>query len=455
MKLPVVAIVGQPNTGKSSLFNRLINKRYAITAKEAGTTRDRIYHTVEGDGLDYILVDTGGISLDASHHTLDEDIKKQVDLAVQEADIILFTIDSKHEEISSSDYFIADNLRRAQTKKKKVIPVLTKCDHGEDLTGFHQIYEFGLGEPEQVSAAHKYGISQLGERIEAQLSQLGFKREEKAEDKDGQIPQIAVVGRPNVGKSSLVNAMLNEDKLVVSDMPGTTVDTTDSMITYEGQKFNFIDTAGMRRRGKIETGIEKFSVIRSMQAIYRSDVSLLLIDAEEGVSKQDQHIAGEIVDQRKGLIIIVNKWDLMEPGEEDRKRFMLELKRKFPFVPWAVPVFVSAKNKKGITKMFPYILEIIKERHKRISTGLLNGFLRKIMSAHLPSGTSNIIPKIYYISQVDVNPPHFVIFVNTKKAFHFSYYRYLENRIREEFGFNGTAIRIEFKEKKEDAPKKG
>lgn len=453
MKIPVVAIVGQPNTGKSSLFNRMVQKRQAITAREAGTTRDRIYHTVETSKMDFILVDTGGINLGDEVHTLDDDIRKQVDLAIAEADVILFTVDAKPGEISAVDYSIAEKLRTFQSAQKKVIVVLTKCDQGHEASDFNEVFKFGLGEPFPVSAFHKFGIDDLQDRTIAELSKLGYKKPKKVESTGETLPQIAVVGRPNVGKSSLVNALLNEDKLVVSDMPGTTVDTTDSLITYQDKKFVFIDTAGIRRRGKVETGIEKFSVVRSLQGIYRSDVSLLVLDAEEGISKQDQHIAGEIVDQRKGLILVVNKWDVKDPGEEDRKKFVLQLRRKFPFIPWAVPVFVSAKNKKGIAKMFPFIDQIIKERHKRISTGVLNTFFRKIMSAHMPTGASRIIPKMYYISQVDVNPPHFVVFVNHKEAFHFSYIRYLENRLRDEFGFEGTAIRIDFKEKEKDGRK--
>lgn len=450
MRLPVVAIIGQPNTGKSSLFNRIINKRYAITAREAGTTRDRIYHKVENPDIDFLLVDTGGLEIGKSGHNLEEDIKRQALVAVEDADIILFTIDSKQEQLESSDFYIADYLRKNAPKKTKIILIFTKCDHGDNINHLVEAYRFGFGDPVHVSSFHKLGTEQLKDTILQELKRQGFKKIEMKEEGEDAIPQIAVVGKPNVGKSSLINGILNEEKLIVSDIPGTTVDNTDTAVTFHKETYNFIDTAGIRRRGKIKKGIEKFSVLRSLQAIYRSDIALLVLNAEEDISKQDQSIAGEIVEQNRGCIIIVNKWDTQETGTEARHKFLDKLQYNFPFLAWAPVLFVSAKTRKNIPKLFPLINDAMRERTKRISTAVLNQFLRDVMSKRSPTGTKRVRPKIYYITQVGVSPPHFIFFVNKKSSFHFSYRRFLHNRLREYFGFVGTSIRVEFKEKEQE-----
>lgn len=453
MKLPVVAIVGQPNTGKSSLFNRIINRRQAITTSEAGTTRDRIFATVENKKLEYLLVDTGGIVSHSDDAIFDEDIKKQVALAVEDADIIVFTIDIKKSELDNNDRYVAEYLRKNAAADKKVYVVLTKADSiNQNFDHLYELYEFGFGDPILVSALHNFGVESLQESICNELLEAGFKKMPKQEE--SRYPNMAVVGKPNAGKSSLINALLEEDRLVVSDIPGTTVDATDSLVEHEGKTYNFIDTAGIRRRGKIEKGIEKFSVIRCLQAVHRADIVLFVMDASEPISKQDQHIAGQIADEKKGLIIVANKWDLKEKGEEPRKAFLADLRYRFPFIAWASMVFLSSKTGRGLKQLFPHVERILEERQKRITTGQMNQFLREVVGRHMPTGTTRYIPKMYYVSQVETNPPHFIFFVNHKKAFHFSYRRYIENRLREEFGFDGTGIKVEFRERNEDKEKK-
>ncbi len=449
MSLPVVAIIGRPNVGKSTLFNALIKERKAIVSAVAGTTRDRVYQRVAGDKLDYMLVDTGGLDFDQKG-IIEENVKLQAQVGIQEADLLVFILDAK-EEITMLDEQVVEYLRK-NVDPEKIIFVANKCDRQIKPGELSDFLAFGFGEPLQVSAVQRQGVGSLKEIIEKNLGDFGFKKIE--EDKDDERIKVAFVGKPNAGKSSLINAFLNEEKLIVSEIAGTTVDATDTQINYEGKEFTLIDTAGVRRKGKVEAGIEKYSVIRVFDAIDRADVVCMLIDGKKGVTKQDQHIIELIQKAETGLILVVNKWDTQEKGEEARDHFFGYLRRKFAFIPWAPAIFVSAKTKRNIFKVFSLVEEINQERQKRITTGQFNDFIENTTMKHLPSGTKIVRPKILYGSQVDVNPPHFRIYINQTKYFHFSYFRYFENRLREKFGFAGTGIKIEWIERDKKKKKK-
>lgn len=447
--LPIVAIIGRPNVGKSTLFNALIKERKAIVSDVAGTTRDRVYQRVEGKNQDYMLVDTGGLDFDSTG-VIEENVKLQAQVGINEADLLVFVLDAK-EELTMLDEQVVDYLRK-KVDPEKIIFVANKCDRQIKPGELSDFLTFGFGEPMQISAVQRQGMDTLKNKVEMRLGDFGFKKSE--EDDDENMIKVALVGKPNVGKSSLVNAYLNEEKLIVSPIAGTTVDATDTKIKYEGKEFTFIDTAGIRRKGKVEAGIEKYSVIRVFDAIDRADVVCMLIDGEQGVTNQDQHIVEIIKKANTGLILVVNKWDTQEKGEEARNHFFRYLKRKFSFIPWAPAIFVSAKTKRNIVKVFPIVEEIYKERQKRVTTGQLNDFIETTTMKHLPSGTKNVRPKILYGSQVDTNPPHFRIYINQIKYFHFSYFRYFENRLREKFGFAGTGIKIEWIEREKKHKKR-
>jgi len=460
VRIPIVAIIGKPNVGKSSLFNRIFGKRQAVVANEAGTTRDRIIQKIETKDSVFFLVDTGGIQLE-NDNSLEDDVLSQAQLAVKEADIIIFLVDSQT-EFTSDDNDIAEILRKQKKDSTKIFLVLSKCDSNRGGTVYDRTdaYTFGFGEPICVASIHNFGVDQLLNEIDIELKNRDFVKpsvqveENTNKDEKKDTPKIAVLGRPNVGKSSFINALLNVPKLIVSDVAGTTRDSTDSLVKFQQEEYVFVDTAGIRRRGKVVPGIEKFSVMRSMTALMQSDIVLMMLDGSKFVSKQDQHIAGEILDEKKGLILVVNKWDLTDQDEEAREKYIRHLRYKFAFMPWAPVVFVSAKNKKNISKIFPIIKNIILERQKRITTAKLNDFQQETMHQHMPTGTKNIKPKIYYVTQTGVNPPEFVLFVNNTAAIHFSYRRYLENKLRKVFGFNGTGIRMVYREKDKRRRKK-
>lgn len=431
--------------GKSTLFNRLIGKRYAITAEEAGTTRDRIFHPCTIEKQEFTLVDTGGIE-DAKGQTIEDNIQMQSKLAIEDADLIMFTIDGT-QPLTVDDFKAAELLRKSD---KKVILIANKCDniHGIDQSNIYDSYQLGFGEPIQISAIHKIGSDQLNKAITTELKKIKKTKPKVAKipkSKQAELTNICFIGRPNVGKSSLVNALFGEDKVMVSDIPGTTRDATDTLIEYEGKKFNFMDTAGLRRRGKIERGIEKFSAIRSLESIERCDVACLVLDGEKRISNQDCHVAQYILEKYRGLIIVVNKIDLLEKGEEERNKIVLNLQRRFSFVPWAPVIFVSAKNKRNITKIFDLAEEIKVERNKRIPTREFNLFIEQMVARHHQSTIGSTSPKIFYSTQIGENPPHFNFVVNNPSNFHFSYMRYIENRIREKYGFAGTPLRLSVK----------
>ncbi|MCK5613657.1 ribosome biogenesis GTPase Der, partial [Candidatus Pacearchaeota archaeon] len=383
---------------------------------------------------------------------------------------IIFMVNGRGE--FSSDDFKAAELLRLQSNKKPVLLVANKCDHPVTEVELAHMYELGLGEPYAISAIHKTGVDHLiGDVIKALKDRhfLTKKSEQykKIKEFDQSHLNISLVGKTNVGKSSLINALSNQEKLIVSETPHTTRDSTDTLIRHEGVDYNFIDTAGMRRPGKITKGIEYFSVLRTISSIERSDISLLVIDSSQEITHQDQQIANTILKANKGLVILANKWDIkdeedgeekgekrMSPEEKRRHKFVRQLQRKFPFLSWAPVIFTSAVTKKNLSLIFDQ-LEIIKEeRNKRISTAKLNHFIDETSEKHKPSGTKSVYPKLFYVTQVDVDPPRFVFFVNKKKYFHFSYLRYLENRMREQFGFTGTPLVLEFKEKEQRYGKK-
>lgn len=445
---PTIAIVGRPNVGKSTLFNRLIGKRYAVIADEAGTTRDRIFQKFDLNGYDTILVDTGGIQY-GKQENIEANIQDQAKIAISEADVTLFIIDSKH-ELTVDDFTAADILRKSS---KPVLLIASKCDNESLEGGVFNIYELGFGEPIKISAIHKTGIEELQSEIEKLLKKLKFKKVLKKENKTNEC-NICIIGRPNAGKSSLVNGLLNDPKkLIVSDIPGTTRDTTDTKIEYKDKPYNLIDTAGIRRRGKVERGIEKFSVLRALGGVERSDIVVLLMDGNERISAQDLNIAKYALDQKKGLILVVNKIDLFEKGEELRTKITRILQRKFSFVPWAPLVFISAKGRQNIYEILKVSDEIMEERKKRIQTAELNMFLQKITHKHMPASAKAKKPKFMYGSQVDTIPPKFLLFFKNANTLHFSYPRYLENKIREEYGFNGTSIELKIKQQDTDRKK--
>lgn len=440
---PTIAIVGRPNVGKSTLFNRLIGKRHAVIAHEAGTTRDRIYQKLEIQGQEIQLVDTGGIE-DDKKEDIEENIQAQANIAIQEADLIVFVIDLI-EDLTADDFTAADILRKS---KKPIILVANKCDNPEIEKNIFNIFELGFGEPIAISAIHKHGIDALRDEVIKNLKTLGFKkgREKKEED---EMTDICILGKPNAGKSSLVNALLGDDKVIVSDIPGTTRDATDTEITYKDKRYNLIDTAGLRRPGKIERGIEKFSTLRCFSSLERSDVAVLVIDGDLGVTTQDPHITEHVLKAKKGLIIAINKADLLH--EEDQERIIRYMRKKFEFTPWAPVIFISAKQKKNTYQILKLADEIMKQRRKRIQTAEFNSFMQKIVQKHLPASRKVRKPKFMYGSQVEVEPPRFTLFFSNVSNMHFSYPRYIENQIRDEYGFRGTPIELFLKPRSQKA----
>lgn len=438
-RTPTIAIVGRPNVGKSTLFNRLIGKKHSIIADEAGTTRDRITMDFDCNGYHSTLVDTGGIEYEKQEN-IEADVQLQAQAAIQDADLILFVIDSL-DELTKDDFSAADILRKS---KKTVLLVANKCDNQNIENSVYNMYELGFGEPIKISAIHKGGIQELIKEMEKSLEKLKFKKDVKR-DINESIISISILGKPNAGKSSLTNALIGLKKVIVSDIPGTTRDTVDIPLTYNDKKFNLIDTAGLRRRGKIERGVEKFSSLRCINAIDRSQIVVILIDGEKGVTNQDTHIAEFAVRESKGIILVVNKIDLFEEKEEVKDRFINKLRRKFSFIPWAPVVFISAKDSINIYTILDLAQEIIEERRKRIKTAEVNAFFQKITYKHLPASAKNKKPKFMYGTQADINPPTFALFLKNAENLHFSYPRYLENELRKEYGFNGTAIILKFK----------
>jgi GTP-binding protein len=443
----MVALVGRPNVGKSTLFNRLIGERRAIVFDRPGTTRDRTYGTTDWNGRNFDLVDTGGV---LAEHEIDQtDLGKivratrnQAIMAIEEADVIVFLVDGRS-GIIAGDEEVAELLRRSG---KPIVLGVNKAESKNLRDEAVEFYSFGIGEPIAISAYHGHGTGDLLDRIVESFPPA----DEEEEDDD--TPKIAIVGRPNVGKSSLLNALLRQERAIVNPTPGTTRDPLDTEFEWEGTKLTLIDTAGIRRRGRVEHGdIEEYSVIRSMRAIGRCDVAVLVIDAVEGFTAQDQHIAGYVQEEAKGLVVAVNKWDALEKDTHTIEVFREEAAKKFDFMAYAPVVFISALNGQRVHQVPEKVLEVLAEREKRVPTPQLNRLIRSAMVEHPPSQSERgRYLKFNYVTQPATSPPTFVFFVNDPKLLHFTYRRYLENRIRQEFGFIGTPIRLSFRGKNDD-----
>lgn len=445
MPKPIVAIVGRPNVGKSTLFNKLVGERRAIIADEAGTTRDRQYGETEWNGRQFTIIDTAGLLVgdDDPDLPLAEITKRtheQARLAIDEADVVVFLVDGK-DGLIAADEQVADILR---TSSKPIILGVNKAETEERRQNAVEFYNLGLGDPVALSAYHGTGSGDLLDEITAALPP-GME-----EDEEDSSLKIAIVGRPNVGKSSLLNKLVGEDRVVVSSVPGTTRDSIDTKLTFKGREITLIDTAGIRKRGSVDPGVERYSVLRSIRAIERCDVALVVVDAEEGPTAQDTHVAGMVLDANKGLIIVVNKWDAV-----DKEAFSFEeatklIQQVFHFAPYAPNVFISALTGQRVSKVLDQALLVESERDKRISTSDLNNLLREAVREHPPTAMhKGAHLRIYYATQAQTKPPVFLFFSNAPEQIHFGYKRYLENRIREQYGFIGTPIVLVFKGREE------
>src|SRR5579864_2293515 len=461
---PLVAIVGRPNVGKSTFFNRMLGEQVAVVEDLPGATRDRIYGDTDWNGRDFTLIDTGGlelgsdipagqVGLNGQPGDIMRNVRAQVELAIEEADVILFMVDARS-GITAADEEITTLLRRTD---KPVILTANKADNAARRQDAVEFYTLGLGEPITISSIQGTGTGDLLDRIVEELPPLEETEEEEEEE---DTPHIAIVGRPNVGKSSLLNAILGVQRSIVSDVPGTTRDAIDTTMEFEGRKLILIDTAGIRRRGRIIPGVEKYSVIRASRAIERCDVALLLVDASEGLAAQDTHIAGAIHDYTKGVVVVVNKWDLAQqqrkaerageyPAKDeeiaDAEDYRRLLEEDLKFIPYAPVLFASAKTGYHVKSIIENALKIAEMRYLRVPTARLNEVVQAAIRHHDPAVIRHKPLKIYYATQAHVNPPTFVFFVNDTEAVHFSYERYLENRLREEFSFRGTAIKLQFR----------
>lgn len=430
-----VCLIGKPNTGKSSLFNCLIKENKSIIMDEPGITRDRIYGTVNYNNKSFNLIDTGGIDL--GNDNFNEDILVQASFAIDEADLILFVVDGKV-ELSASDYKIRDLLRKSN---KEVIVVVNKIDNEQRKEELYRFYELGFAKIFGVSASHKLGLKELLDEITNDLNE-SFKEENSN-------CKFCFIGRPNVGKSSLINALLNEDRAIVSSTAGTTRDATDTTFNYHGEEYTMIDTAGMRKKGKIYENVEKFSFLRSLKAIERSDVCVLVIDAKEGIIEHDKHIAGMAINAGKALVLCVNKWDMIENPDKAIKEWKTKLAYEFQFATYAKIVFTSAKTKKRIHLLMPEIISAYENYKQQISTSLLNDCLKEASMLHEAPSYKGRRLKINFVSQTSTMPPKFTLRVNDKGLVHFSYARYLENKLRSSFDLSGTPIILQFKNKNE------
>ena len=430
MRLPTVALIGRPNVGKSTLFNKLVGEKISIIEDTPGVTRDRIYSEVNYKNYKYNLIDTGGI--DASLEKFNDNIKIQAQIAIDEADVVLFIVDGK-EGLTSNDFVVRDMLRNAN---KKVIVVINKIDSKKSEENIYDFYELGFDEYISISSEHGIGFFELQDKITENFTIKDYEEDKRL--------KFSVVGRPNVGKSSLINALLNEDRVIVSDVPGTTRDAVDTVLKYDGEEFVMIDTAGMRKKGKIYENIEKYSLMRSMKAIDRSDICLLVVNAEEGIIEHDKHIAGYVLEKGKGLIIVVNKWD---KASEDIKKFEEKVRREFQFATFAPVVFTSALTKKRIHTVMPEVLKVSQNIKREIQTSVLNDVISDAYMLNIPPSYKGKRLKIYFVNQSGAKPPKFTFHVNNKGLVHFSYERYLENKLRENFYLEGTPIILQFKNK--------
>jgi len=433
---PIVAIVGRQNVGKSTLLNRMAGKPIAIVEDLPGTTRDRIFADVSWQGIVFTIVDTGGLEL-RPRSTIAQEVKEQVEIAIVEADTVIFLVDVR-DGVTPSDLEIADLLRRSS---KPIVLVANKADNAKLETRAVEFYELGLEEPLAISAYHGRGTAELLDKIVALLPAP------PPTEAEPEVMKVAIVGRPNVGKSMLLNALLGGERAIVDDVPGTTRDAIDTLFDFDGQSVLLIDTAGIRRRGRLGIGVERYSVLRALRAINRADVVLLMLDATEMVTAQDTHIAGYIQQAVKGIVLVVNKWDLV--ADKNIKEYNNHIRRQLKFMSYAAVLYISAKFGQGVDRVMPEVCRVYQERLKRLPTAAVNSVVQQAVAAHnLPRAGAKQL-KILYATQAEVNPPTFVFFVNDAELIHFSYRRYLENKLRQSFGFTGTPLRLVFKTRSE------
>lgn len=439
MSKPIVAIVGRPNVGKSTLFNALAGENISIVKDTPGVTRDRIYADVEWLNINFTLIDTGGIEPDSKDIILAQ-MREQAQIAIDTADVIIFITDVR-QGLVDSDAKVADMLRRSQ---KPVILVVNKVDNFDRLmSDVYEFYNLGIGDPVPISAISKLGIGDMLDEVTKHFYL------DDTEDEEDDRPRVAVVGKPNVGKSSIINKLLGENRVIVSNVAGTTRDAIDTAITFNGQEYVFIDTAGLRRKSKIKEELERYSIIRTVTAVDRADVVVVVIDAVEGVTEQDAKIAGIAHERGKGVIIVVNKWDAIEKDDKTIYKYTNKVKDTLSYMPYAEIMFVSASTGQRLNKIYETINMVIENQSMRIATGVLNEIMTEAVALQQPPSDKGKRLKLYYITQVAVKPPTFVIFVNDKELMHFSYTRYLENKIRDTFGFRGTSLKFIIRERKE------
>ena len=434
MKLPTVALVGRPNVGKSTIFNKIVGKKISIIEDTPGVTRDRIYSEASYKNYRFNVIDTGGI--DASLEKFNDEIKIQAEIAIDEADVVVFVVDGK-EGLTSNDLVVRDILRKSN---KKVIVAINKVDNKKAEDHIYDFYELGFDIYIPISGEHGIGFVELMDEVTKDFN-------EKEEKEDKRL-KFSVIGRPNVGKSSLINALLNEERVIVSDVAGTTRDAIDTVLTYQKEEFVVIDTAGMRKKGKIYENVEKYSLLRSMKAIDRSDICLLVINAEEGIIEHDKHIAGYVLEKGKGLILVVNKWDTVE-DKKTIKEYLKEVRSEFQFLSYVPVIFTSALTKKRVHTIMPEVLKVSENIKREIKTSVINDVIQDAYLLNLPPSYKGRRLKIYYVNQTGIKPPKFTFHVNNKNLVHFSYERYLENKLRENFELEGTPIILQFKNRSE------
>lgn len=439
MSKPIVAIVGRPNVGKSTLFNVLAGEKISIVQDTPGVTRDRIYADINWLDYNFTLIDTGGIEAESDNIIL-KSMREQAEIAIETADVILFMTDVRQGMVDD-DAKVADMLRRS---KKPIVLVVNKVDSFEKfMPDVYEFYNLGLGDPHPISGSSRLGIGDMLDEVVSHFN------ESAKDDTEDERPRIAIIGKPNVGKSSIINKLLGEDRVIVSDIAGTTRDAVDTEIVRNGREYVFIDTAGLRRKSKIKEDIERYSIIRTVSAVERCNVAVLVIDATEGITDQDAKIAGIAHDRGKGMIIAVNKWDAIEKNDKTIYKFTEEIRNKLSYMPYAELLFISAQTGQRLPKLFETIDAVIENHSLRIATGVLNEIMSEAVAMQQPPSDKGKRLKLYYITQVSVKPPTFVIFVNDKELMHFSYTRYIENRIRESFGFRGTPLKFIIRERKE------
>lgn len=439
MSKPIVAIVGRPNVGKSTLFNALAGERIAIVQDFPGVTRDRIYADVTWLDKQFTMIDTGGIEPESSDLMLSY-MRQQAEIAIDTADVIMFLVDVR-QGLVDNDFKVADMLRRST---KPIVLVVNKVDSFEKLMpDVYEFYNLGIGDPWPISASSKLGLGDMLDEV------VNHFNPDKLKEEEDDRPRIAIVGKPNVGKSSIINKLIGEERVIVSDIAGTTRDAIDTPVKYHGKEFIFIDTAGLRRKSKIKEEIERFSIVRTVSAVERADIVVIVIDAVDGVTEQDAKIAGVAHERGKGVIIAVNKWDAIEKNDKTIYEHTKKIKETLAYMPYAEMIFISALTGQRLHKVFDLIEQVIQNQNLRVATGVLNEIMAEAVALQQPPSDKGKRLKLYYITQVSVKPPTFVIFVNDKELMHFSYTRYIENKIREAFGFSGTSLKFFIRERKE------